>query len=59
MKETEKDIAVLADCIKLLNLRQQRIMQRRSQILKRIDELQKELRSNAIRLRTILEESDL
>ena len=59
MEEINKDVEILADCIKLLNLRQKKIMLRRAQILKRIDDLQKELKSNATNLRTILEESEL
>ena len=59
MEEINKDVDILADCIKLLNLRQQKIMLRRAEILKRIDDLQKELKSNAKNLKIILEESEL
>ena len=55
MNEINKDVNILADCIKLLHLRQKKILQRRAEILKRIDEIQKEITCSAKQLRTILE----
>ena len=55
MNEINKDVNILADCIKLLNLRQKKIIQRRTEILKRIDEIQKEIACSAKRLRMIVE----
>ena len=55
MNEINKDVNILADCIKILNLRQKKILQRRAEILKRIDQIQKELACSAKRLRTICE----
>ena len=55
MNEINKDVNILADCIKLLHLRQKKILQRRAEILKRIDEIQKEITCSARRLRRICE----
>ena len=56
MNEINKDVNILADCIKLLNLRQKKILKRRAEILKRIDQIQKEITCSAKQLRTILED---
>ena len=56
MNEINKDVNILADCIKLLNLRQKKILKRRAEILKRIDQIQKEITRSATRLKVIIEE---
>ena len=58
MNDINKDVNILADCVKILHLRQKKILERRAQILQRIDQIQKEITRSATKLKVILEDPE-